>query len=427
MVIWGGVDNEGECPPMEIFEVGSLEPYWSDASMAPGPQPSGRVGHTMVLLAQDTMLLFGGVELHPKTGDTLRYHNSIWLLKLPPPASCVRSTWAEAVVGNTSEAPCSSLSTSPTRWKKHGDCMLSNGCQLLPGVKGHTPQCVDICSGQSYEGCPDPGCQWRSVGSYQWRQVALERHKGYPYSPSPRAFHTAFVADGVLTIYGGAVVAPGTQSGSWVPGKSKLLLGDDGIWEFRPFWETHNGTQWTGDGEWRNQTRLGNGGIWPPSHVFHTSSQLGGWNAPKDGAMVVWGGLSCDYCEGYGPGVKMDYRTSVWCLDILLPAPGAVVTTLKTVASPGSGEGTSPSVLISWAMSPALDALLDHITAYEIEICVQDAKSSLLGACRGWSNLVQATQPNPKAQLKPISKPNSCRLLRCHGIRVSIRSYQMML
>lgn len=207
------------------------------------------------------MVLFGGVELHPKTGVTTRYHNSIWLLTLPPAASCVRSSWASTVVGNESVAPCSSLSTSPNRWSKHGECVPSNGCTVVAGLRGQ--ECVDICTGQSYYGCPDPGCQWRSVGAYQWREVQLELHKGscpttpapnsqpeasselriegYPFAPSPRAFHTAFVVDGILTIYGGAVVAPGSQDGSWIPGKSTLLLKDDGVWEFRPYWEHMNG------------------------------------------------------------------------------------------------------------------------------------------------------------------------------------------
>jgi len=309
MVVWGGIDNDRQSPPLEIFEVGSVEPYWYKAPMEPGgAEPAGRVGHTMMLLDFNAMVLFGGVEIDPGSGRTTEYHNSIWILQLPPAATCIRSTWAEALIGgNETQLPCSRVSTAPTRYSKDGDCVPANGCELLalphsmPGIAHR--QCVDLCLGKGYHSCPDPGCQWRSSGVYSWHPIRLELHSGYPFQPSPRAFHTAFVADGILTIYGGAIVSG--QDGKWAEGgDSTLLQGDDGIWEFRPVWhQTTNGT-WAEMGEWTNETRIGTQRyeepgqigtrVWPPTHVFHTDTQLGGWNAKKEGAMVVWGGAQCE-------------------------------------------------------------------------------------------------------------------------------------
>jgi len=89
----------------------------------------------------------------------------------------------------------------------------------------------------------------------------------------------------------------------------------------------------------------------------------------------------------------MEYRTGIWCLDVLLPAPTSVTATLKSVNS----APATASVVVKWEPSTALTGLIDHLTAYEISICVTTTTTAagpapppagISAACSIWSPLV---------------------------------------
>lgn len=381
MLIWGGAMIGLNDTAVWVLEVeddssGAHVPFWTKPIVR-GTPPQLRSGHTMVAYNDTALILFGGthVKLLPSGDYSAKdFFNDAWLLQMPRPAACRRSPMSIQYA-----ARCATINVSS------GLCTPKYGCNLTVLTNG-SARCTDGCVNNP--GCMAPACEAvPGTVIWEWRQLI----PATAIRPGVLSWHSGLtqrVESNALTVYGGA---------GYFEGK---VITYSQVWELRNLtvmWamanrssEHANVTNHTSvtnhtpvlqqvvQGTWLKWSPESDYPAQPLPRVFHSAVRY-------RSAMIVWGGLSCDYCK------SMKYLTAVWCLDVILPPPLAFKATLaiERINASGGSEmvGNSAAVWmlrLSWSKPMVPKGAL---SGYHIYMCDSTQNGTTSAPCPLWQRV----------------------------------------